>query len=178
VPTEFAQSVYDVIIEAGRPFGLRLAGYHALNSLRLEKAYRHWGHDVGEEDTPLEAGLGFAVAWSKPVDFVGREALCKQREAGVRRRLVALALEETDRLLYHNEPVWRDGELVGRITSGMFGHTVGAALGLGYVANRAAPVSDEWIAAGHYEVEVAAERVAARVSQRAFYDPAGERVRI
>jgi 4-methylaminobutanoate oxidase (formaldehyde-forming) len=178
MPTEFAQSIHDLIIEAGQPFGLQLAGYHALNSLRMEKAYRHWGHDIGDEDTPLEAGLGFAVAWNKPVDFVGREALRKQREAGVQRRLVALALEETDRLLYHNEPVWRDGELVGRITSGMFGHTVGAALGLGYVANRGAPVSDEWIAAGHYEVEVAAERVAARVSQRAFYDPAGERVRI
>jgi glycine cleavage system T protein len=178
VPTEFAQSVYDVIVEAGQPFGLRLAGYHALNSLRLEKAYRHWGHDIGDEDTPLEAGLGFAVAWNKPLGFVGREALCKQREAGVRRRLLALALEETDRLLYHNEPIWRDGEVVGRITSGMFGHTVGAALGLGYVTNCGAPASDEWIATGHYEVEVAAERVAARISLRPFYDPAGERVRI
>ena len=178
IPAEFAQSVYDDIVRAGEPFGLQLAGYHALNSLRMEKAYRHWGHDIGDEDTPLEAGLGFAVAWNKPVEFVGREALRRQREAGVERRLVALALEETDRLLYHNEPIWRDGELVGRITSGMFGHTVGAALGLGYVANRGAPVSDDWIAAGHYEVEIAAERVAARVSQRAFYDPAGERVRM
>ena len=178
IPAEFAQSVYDDIVRAGEPFGLQLAGYHALTSLRMEKAYRHWGHDIGDEDTPLEAGLGFAVAWNKPVEFVGREALRRQREAGVERRLVALALEETDRLLYHNEPIWRDGELVGRITSGMFGHTVGAALGLGYVANRGAPVSDDWIAAGHYEVEIAAERVAARVSQRAFYDPAGERVRM
>jgi 4-methylaminobutanoate oxidase (formaldehyde-forming) len=178
VPTEFAQSVYDEIVAAGQPFGLRLAGYHALNSLRMEKAYRHWGHDIGDEDTPLEAGLGFAVAWDKPRGFVGREALCRQREAGVQRRLVALALEEKDRLLYHNEPIWRDGELVGRITSGMFGHTLGSALALGYIANRGAAVSDEWIAAGRYEVEVAAERVAARVSQRAFYDPAGERVRI
>ena len=177
VPTEFAQSVYDVITEAGRPFGLCLAGYHALNSLRMEKAYRHWGHDIGDEDTPLEAGLGFAVAWNKPGGFVGREALCRQHEAGVRRRLIALALERSERLLYHNEPIWRDGELAGRITSGTFGHTVGAALGLGYVANRGETVSDEWIATGHYEVEVAAQRVAARVSLRAFYDPAGERVR-
>lgn len=178
IPTEFAPSVYDVIIEAGQPFGLRLAGYHALNSLRMEKAYRHWGHDIADEDTPLEAGLAFAVAWDKPGGFVGRDALCRQREAGVQRRLVALALEGSDRLLYHNEPIRRDGELVGQVSSGMFGHTVGSALGLGYLANRGAPVSDEWIAAGHYEVEVAAERVAARVSSRAFYDPAGERVRI
>jgi 4-methylaminobutanoate oxidase (formaldehyde-forming) len=178
IPTEFAQSVYDVITEAGQRFGLRLAGYHALNSLRMEKAYRHWGHDIGDEDTPLEAGVAFAVAWDKPGGFVGRDALCKKRAAGVQRRLVSLALEGSDRLLYHNEPIRRDGKLVGHITSGMFGHTLGSALGLGYLANRGAAVSDEWIAAGHYEVEVAAERITARVSPRAFYDPAGERVRI
>jgi len=177
VPTEFAQSVFDVIVEAGQPVGLRLAGYHALNSLRLEKAYRHWGHDIGDEDTPLEAGVGFAVAWNKAVDFIGREALRRQREAGVQRRLVALALEETDPLLYHNEPIWRDGELVGRITSGMFGHTVGAALGLGYITNRDGVASAEWIRAGRYEVEVAMQRVPARISLRPFYDPSGERVR-
>ena len=177
IPTEFAQSVYDEIIAAGQAFGLRLAGYHALNSLRMEKAYRHWGHDISDEDTPLEAGLHFAVAWKKPRGFVGREALERQRESGLRRRLVAVALERTDRMLYHNEPVWRNGELVGRISSAMFGHTIGAALGLGYLANGGAPVSPEWIAAGRYEVEVADERIAARVSLRPFYDPASERVK-
>jgi 4-methylaminobutanoate oxidase (formaldehyde-forming) len=177
IPTEFAQSVYDVIVGAGQPFGLRLAGYHALNSLRMEKAYRHWGHDIGDEDTPLEAGLAFAVAWNKPGGFVGLEALVRQREGGVRRRLVAVALGRSDRLLYHNEPLWRNGELVGRITSGMFGHTIGASLGLGFVANGGAPVRDDWIAAGDYEVEIAMERVPARVSLRPFYDPASERVK-
>ena len=177
IPTEFAQSAFDLIVSAGAPFGLRLAGYHALNSLRMEKAYRHWGHDLCDEDTPLEAGLQFAVAWNKPGGFVGLEPLARQREAGVRRRLVTVALERTDRLLYHNEPIWRNGELVGKISSGMFGHTLGTALGLGYLANGGAPVSAEWIGAGHYEVEVAAERVAARVSLRPFYDPASERVR-
>jgi 4-methylaminobutanoate oxidase (formaldehyde-forming) len=177
VPTEFAQSVYDVIVSAGKPFGLRLAGYHALNSLRMEKAYRHWGHDIGQEDTPLEAGLQFAIAWNKPGGFVGLEALSGQREGGARRRLVAIALNGADRLLYHNEPIWRNGELVGKISSGMFGHTIAAALGLGYLANGGAPVSAEWIAAGQYEVEVAAERVPARVSLRPFYDPASERVK-
>jgi len=177
IPGEFAQSVYDVIVAAGAPCGLRLAGYHALDSLRMEKAYRHWGHDISDEDTPLEAGLGFAVAWDKPGGFLGREALLEQRTHGVRRRLVAFALERSDRLLYHNEPIWRDGELVGRISSGMFGHTVDAALGLGYVADRGEPVSDAWVAAGHYEIEVAAERVPARGSLRAFYDPASRRVK-
>ena len=177
IPTEFAQSVFDLIVSAGAPFGLRLAGYHALNSLRMEKAYRHWGHDLCDEDTPLEAGLHFALAWNKPGGFVGLEPLARQREAGVRRRLVAVALERTDRLLYHNEPIWRNGELVGKISSGMFGHTLGTALGLGYLANGGAAVSAEWIGTGHYEVEVAAERVPARVSLRPFYDPASERVR-
>jgi glycine cleavage system T protein len=177
IPTEFAQSVFDLIVSAGAPFGLRLAGCHALNSLRMEKAYRHWGHDLCDEDTPLEAGLHFALAWNKPGGFVGLEPLARQREAGVRRRLVAVALERTDRLLYHNEPIWRNGELVGKISSGMFGHTLGTALGLGYLANGGAAVSAEWIGTGHYEVEVAAERVPARVSLRPFYDPAGERVR-
>ncbi len=177
IPTEFAQSVYDVIVTAGAAFGLRLAGYHALNSLRMEKAYRHWGHDIGDEDTPLEAGLQFAIAWNKPGGFVGLEPLSEQREAGVQRRLVAIALERADRLLYHNEPIWRNGELVGRIPSGMFGHTLGAALGLGYVANSGEPVSAEWIAAGQYEVEIAAERVPARISLQPFYDPASARVK-
>lgn len=177
IPTEFAQSVYDVIIGAGARFGLRLAGYHALNSLRIEKAYRHWGHDISDEDTPLEAGLAFAVAWQKPGGFLGRDALLEQRASGVRRRLAAFALERTDRLLYHNEPIWRNGELVGKISSGMFGHTLGAPLGLGYVAAGGERVSDDWVAAGHYEIEVAAERVPARVSLRPFYDPASERVK-
>ena len=177
IPSEFAPAVYDVVVAAGAPFGLRLAGYHALNSLRMEKAYRHWGHDISDEDTPLEAGLAFAVAWDKPGGFVGREALLEQRAAGVRRRLVALALAQSDRLLYHNEPIWRDGELVGKISSGMFGHTAGAPLGLGYVAAGGEPLSDAWIAAGHYEIEVAAERVPARISLKPFYDPASERVK-
>ncbi|HWW31868.1 MAG TPA: aminomethyltransferase family protein, partial [Steroidobacteraceae bacterium] len=177
IPTEFAQSVYDLIIAAGAPFGLRLAGYHALNSLRIEKAYRHWGHDISDEDTPLEAGLGFAIAWEKSGGFVGREALLEQRARGVRRRLVGFALKSSDALLYHNEPIWRDGKLVGKISSGMFGHTVGAPLGLGYVANNDGPVSDDWIASGHYEIEVATERVPARASLRPLYDPTAARVR-
>jgi len=177
IPTEFAQGVYDAIIAAGDPFGLRLAGYHALNSLRMEKAYRHWGHDISDEDTPLEAGLQFAIAWKKPGGFVGLEALERQREQGLRRRLVALALERTDRMLYHNEPIWRNGELVGRISSAMYGHSVGAPLGLGYLAGGGARVDAKWIAAGRYEVEVADERIPARVSLQPFYDPASGRVK-
>jgi 4-methylaminobutanoate oxidase (formaldehyde-forming) len=143
----------------------------------MEKAYRHWGHDIADDDTPLEAGLGFAVAWDKPGGFVGREALVRRREQPLKRRLVAVALESAERLLYHNEPIWRDGRLIGKISSGMFGHTLGVPLGLGYLASEAEAVSPEWIAAGLYEVEVAAERVPARVALNAFYDPASTRVR-
>lgn len=96
---------FDALLAAGGPFGLRLAGYHAMNSLRMEKAYRHWGHDISDEDTPLQAGLGFAVAWSKPGGFIGREALLRQKERGVTRRLVQFALRDPLPLLYHNEPI-------------------------------------------------------------------------
>lgn len=177
IPCEFAQGVYDALLGAGADLGLRLAGYHAMNSLRLEKAYRHWGHDISDEDTPLEAGLGFTIAWDKRGGFVGREALERQREHGPRRRLVGFALEDPQPLLYDNEPIWRDGQLVGKTTSGMFGHTLGRALALGYVTRPDAPVAADWLGAGRYEIEVAARRLRARLELRAFYDPAGARVR-
>ncbi len=178
VPSEFAQSVYDETVSRGAGFELRPVGYHALNSLRMEKAYRHWGHDIGEEDTPLEAGLGFAVAWSKPGGFTGRDALLRQKEAGVRRRLVNFKLASDRHLLYHNEPVWRDGQMVGRITSAMFGHTIGRPMGMGYVHNGSGPVTAEWVAAGRYEIEVAAERLPAEASLQPFHDPQGRRIRV
>jgi 4-methylaminobutanoate oxidase (formaldehyde-forming) len=177
IPAEFAQSVYDDIVRVGPEYGLAHAGYHAMNSLRIEKAYRHWGHDIGDEDTPLEAGLGFAVAWSKATQFIGREALLRQKEQGVRRRLVNFKLTQAEPLLYHNEPIWRDGRIVGRITSGMFGHTVGRPLALGYVANPDGATSPEWIAAGRYELEIAAERYPAEASLQPFYDPSGRRIK-
>jgi glycine cleavage system T protein len=177
IPTEFAQSVYDEIVRVGAAHELVHAGYHAMNSLRLEKAYRHWGHDITDEDTPLEAGLGFAVAWTKAADFIGRAALLRQKEQGVRRRLVNFKLSQDGPLLYHNEPIWRDGRIVGRVTSGMFGHTLGRPLALGFVANPDGLASPEWIQAGRYELEIAAERFAAQVSLQPFYDPSGRRIK-
>ncbi len=177
MPTEFAPYVFDLLAEAGRAVGLRLAGYHALNSLRLEKAYRLWGYDMGSHDTPLEAGLAFTVAWDKPGGFAGREALLRQRDVGVRRRLVQLVLEDPEPLAYRTEPIWRDGELVGTVTSGMFGHTLGACVALGWVERRDGPVTDEWLAEGSYEVEIAWERVPARLHLRPAYDPTGSRLR-
>ena len=177
IPTEFAPGVFDALLEEGATHGLKLAGYHAMNSLRMEKGYRHWGHDITDEDTPLEAGLGFAVAWSKPGGFVGREALLRQKERGVQRRLVQVALPDASRMLYHNEPIWRDGALVGRLTSGMFGHTIGKPLGMGYIANAGGLAAPDWVKAGRYELEIAGERFPAEVSLAPFYDPKSSRVK-
>ncbi len=178
IPTEFATGVFDVLVAAGAGFGLRHAGYHALNSLRMEKGYRHWGHDISPDDTPLEAGLGFVVAWDKPGGFIGREALLAQKQAGLTRRLAQFALADPDKLLYHNEPIWRDGLIVGSITSGMYGHTLDASLGMGYVAGPAAGLADrDYVLSGSYEIEVAGERVPARVSLEPWYDPQSTRVR-
>ncbi|MBV9517507.1 MAG: aminomethyltransferase family protein, partial [Hyphomicrobiales bacterium] len=177
MPTEFAQSVFDLIVEEGGPEGLRLCGYHAMNSLRMEKGYRHWGHDISPQDTPLEAGLGFAVGWKKPGGFIGRDALLRQKEKGVKRRLVHFALKDERKLLYHNEPIWRDGVLVGRITSGMFGHTLGKPLGMGYVENAEALADQSFIESGRYEIEVAGENISAEASLPPFYDPLNLRVK-
>jgi 4-methylaminobutanoate oxidase (formaldehyde-forming) len=177
IPTEFAQGVYDALVEAGRDCGLRLAGYHAMNSLRMEKGYRHWGHDITDEDSPLEAGLGFALAMDKPGGFLGRDALLRQKDAGLTRRLVQFALEDPAPLLYHNEPILLGGRIVGRISSGMYGHTLGRAIGLGYVALGGAIVGDDVINGQGFSIEIAGERHAARASLRPLYDPASRRVK-
>ena len=177
IPTECMQDVFDVIVAAGPQYGLQLCGYHALNSLRLEKGYRHWGHDISPDETPLEAGLGFVVAWNKAGGFIGRDALLAQKEQGVRKRLAQFRLHDGERLLYHNEPIWRDGVIVGHITSGMYGHTVDASLGMGYVGHPDGLCERDWVLAGTYEIEVAGERIAATVSLDPFYDPKSARVR-
>jgi len=170
--TEFALGIYEVLAAQG----IRHAGYYALNSLRLEKAYRHWGHDIGDEDTPLDAGLMFVVRPDKAGGFIGRDALLRQIDGGRRRALVQFRLLDPAPLLYRNEPVFRDGALVGYITSGTYGYTLGGAVGLGYVAN-ADGVDDAWLAAGQFEVEVAGTRWPARASLTPLYDPDNRRVR-
>ena len=176
-PTEFAVGAFDALWESGASAGLTPAGYHAMNSLRMEKAYRHWGDDIAEEDTPLEAGLSWGVAFDKPGGFLGREALLAQKETGITRRLVQFRLYDPGPLLYHDEPVFRDGALVGRITSGMYGHTVGGALGMAYVGckpdtPRAAVIE------GTFEVSVNGVLIPATASYRPFYDPDSLQVRL
>ncbi len=177
-PTEFAQHIYDAIMEAGADLGVVNAGYHAMGSLRIEKGYRHWGDDITDEETPFEAGLRFAVKFDKP-EFNGRDVLLAQKKNGVKKRLVQFLLEDDSYMLYHNEPIWRDGEMVGYITSGMFAHTLGAACGLGYVSRPDGDiVTAKYVREGSYEIEVAGERVAAKASLRPFYDPKSERVKV
>jgi glycine cleavage system aminomethyltransferase T/glycine/D-amino acid oxidase-like deaminating enzyme len=177
MPTEFALHVYDTIVAAGRGVGLKHAGIQALNSLRLEKAYRDYGHDIDNTDTPLEVGLSFAVDFDKPGGFIGREALLQHREEGVLTyRLVQFLLEDPEPLLYHAEPIYRDGVRVGDLLSGGYGHTLGGAVGLGQVRNDGG-VTPDFIASGSYEIEIAGERYPARASLRPMYDPKNERVR-
>lgn len=177
VPTPFALPVYDALVAAGPAHGLRHCGYHALNSLRIEKAYRDWPHDIGPDDTPLEAGLAFTCAWNKSGGFIGREALLERRESGgPRRRLVQFLAADADAMIYHDEPIYRDGERVGVVTSAMFGHTLGAAVAMGYVADPGG-VGDAFFASGHYEIQLAARRVPARISTTPLYDPCSARMR-
>ncbi|MFT4582505.1 MAG: glycine cleavage system aminomethyltransferase T/glycine [Gammaproteobacteria bacterium] len=176
IPTEFTLGVYESLVEAGAKFDLVHAGYHALNSLRIEKAYRHWGHDIADEDSPLEAGLMFVVRLEKPGGFIGRDALISKIEKGRDRALVQFLLDDPEPMLYHNEPIWRDDEIVGFITSGMYGHTLGGAVGLGYVSGPAG-MSNEFVLAGRYEIEVAGKRVPATASLKPLYDASSSRVR-
>ncbi len=177
IPAEYAAHVYGTLVDAGAGRGLRHAGYYAMNSLRLEKAYRSWGHDIGGRDTPVEAGLSFAVAWDKPGGFIGREALLRQRERGPSRRLVQFALEDAGAFAYHDEPVYRDGALVGQLCSAAYGHTLGRTVGLGWVSAPEPGTEPSWYTSGAYEIEIAAERVPARASLRPMYDPASQRPR-
>ena len=176
IPTDFALHAYDALVEAGKAFDLKHCGMHAMNSLRIEKGYRHMGHDITDEDTPIEAGLSFAVKLDK-TELNGRDILLKQKREGVNKRLLLFALEDPNYMLYHNEPIWRNDEIVGFLTSGMFGHTIGTSIGVGYVRQES-KITADWIKAGRYEIEVATERIPARASLRPFYDPKSLRVRL
>ena len=177
IPTEFMTGVYDELVAAGAAFGLKHCGYHALNALRMEKGYRHWGHDITDEDTPLEAGLGFAVKLDKPGGFIGREALVVQKQAGLKQRLVLFQLNDPAPLLYHNEPIWQGDRIAGYIRSGMYAHTLGGACGLGYVTAAGGGVVGP-IDPAAYEIEIAGLRYPALASLKPLYDAAGAAIKL
>ena len=174
VSTEQAAHVLETLLEAGADLGLRLCGLHAMDSCRIEKAYRHWGHDITDEDHVLEAGLGFAVKPAKG-DFIGREAVLRKRDTGLTRRLLQFRLQDPEPLLFHNEPILRNGKIVGQITSGAYGHSLGGAIGLGYVPCRPDESAGEMLASD-YRIEVAGRLVDAEASLRPLYDPASLRM--
>ena len=176
VSADMAAHVFETLMEAGAPHGLKLCGLHAMDSCRIEKAFRHYGHDITDEDHVLEAGLGFAVKTDKG-DFIGREAVLRKREAGLSRRLMQFRLADPSRHLFHTEPILRDGAVIGYLTSGGYGHALGAAVGLGYVPCVAPGESAADMLASDYEIEIAGQRVAAQASLKPLYDPASERPR-
>lgn len=175
ISADQAGHVFETLAEAGQDFGLKLSGMHMMDSCRIEKAFRHFGHDITCEDHVVEAGLGFAVKTDKP-DFIGRDAVLRKREEGLKTRLVQFQLNEAEPLLYHNEPIIRDGEVVGYVSSGNYGHTLGAAIGLGYVPCEGETPAE--MLASTYEIEVAGTRVAATASLKPLYDPKSERVKV
>jgi glycine cleavage system T protein len=177
IPTEFAPGIFEAVVEAGAESGLKPAGYHALEHLRSERAYREYELDLTPEDTPFEAGLGFTVRLDKPGGFTGREALLRQKEVGpLAKRLVLFKLKDPEPVLFHEEPILRDGGIVGYISSGAYSFTLGRSVGMGYV-HHAAGVTKDFVESGEWEIEIACERFPAEASLRAFFDPAGERVK-
>lgn len=175
IPTDQAAHVFETLIEAGEPLGLKLCGLHAMDSCRIEKAYRHFGHDITDEDHVLEAGLGFAVKPAKG-DFLGREAVLRKQETGLTRRLLQVLLDDPAPLLFHNEPILRDGRIVGQLSSGNYGHALRGAVGLGYVPCRADESPAEMLASS-YAIDVAGQIVTARASLAPLYDPTSGRLR-
>ena len=180
IPVDFAVRVFEAIVEAGAPYGLRLGGYRAIESLRLEKGYRAWGSDIGPDHTPLEAGLGWAVKFRTSIDFIGRAALETQRSQPLQKRFAGFVVDgfgSTDVILLGRETIFRDGNPVGWLTSAGWGYTIGANVGYGYVRDRAG-VSDSMLESGQYELEVAGQRVPARLVRGPLVDPENTRIRL
>ena len=184
ISAEFAGSVYEALIEAGAPLGLEHMGMFAMNACRIEKGFLHFGHDIGEDDTPFEVGLGFAVDLDKPGGFLGRDRLLEQvedhRAGRLRYRTVMISVPSLTGAdgpyLIHNEPVWKAGEIVGHVTSGDWGFRLEQMVGLAAL-HREAGVGADWIEAGGFSVQIAGEHHPAQLSLRGFYDPRGERMR-
>lgn len=175
VSSDMAGHVFEALAEAGHDFGMRLCGMHMMDTCRIEKGFRHFGHDITSEDHVMEAGLGFAVKKDKP-NFIGREAVLDKAEKGLNMRLLQFKLTDAEPLLYHAEPVLRNGELVGYLTSGSYGHHLGAAMGMGYVPCHGEKLTE--VLDSTYEIDVAGTRVGAEVSSKPFYDPKSERVKV
>ena len=174
VSADMAGHAFETLWQAGQEMNAKLCGMHMMDSCRIEKGFRHFGHDITCEDHVLEAGLGFAVKTDK-AEFIGRDAVLRKKEAGLNARMVQFKLTDPEPLLYHNEPVLRDGEIVGYLSSGNYGHHLGGAIGLGYVPCAGESVAE--VLASSYEIDVAGTRVVAEASIKPLYDPTGARAK-
>ena len=177
MPADFAVTVYETLVGTGASLGLTHAGYYALDSLRIEKAYRAWGRELSPDYTPLEAGLGFAVKFGRAIAFRGRDALLAQKARGVSRRLAAFTLDNPAAILWGGELIFRNGEPAGQVTSAAYGHTLGRAVALGYVRNTAGNVDAAFMTSGKYSIDVGGECFDATIHWRAPYDPDGARLK-
>ena len=175
VPAEFAMGMFDSLMEAGKEFNVKLVGLHAVDSLRLERGFRHWPSDIDPDTTPLEAGLGFAVKFDKG-DFLGKDALLRQKEEGLKKKLVIFTVDDPEPLIYHDEPIYRDGELISQNTHGAYGYMVGGSVGMCYLKNENG-ITNEWIKSGKYEIGINGKRYPIAVHLEAPYDPKGERAK-
>ena len=175
IPTEMTLGIYDRILEEGKNFGLTHCGYHTLNALRIEKAYREWAHDMGPTDTLKECGLAFTCDWNKTGGFIGQEAL-ESQSSPLSRKLVQFVLKDPEPILNHNEPILRNGELVGYTVSSGYGHTIGACVAMAYVSNKEG-ITDEYLTDAQYEIEQANRLYRAELSLKPLYDPKSERAR-
>ena len=176
IPIAATGEVFDALMTAGAPHGIRPVGYRALESLRLEKGYRAWGSDITPNDTPFEAGLGWAVKLRTNTDFVGRRALEAVTGTAPKKRFAGFTVDDPEIVLLGRETILRNGEQVGYLTSGGYGYTVGKNIGFGYVRD-ADGVSDDFLASGDYELVVAMDRTKAKIHLEPLYDPAAERVK-
>ncbi|WP_299982511.1 FAD-dependent oxidoreductase [Desulfobacula sp.] len=177
IPTEQATHVYDCIVEAGEKFNLRHAGLKALASLRMEKGYRDYGHDMDNTDDPYETGLGFTVKLDKPSGFIGKDACVKKKAtAKMTRRMAQVLVKDPDPLLYHAEIVSRNGKPVGYVSSASYGFTLGGAVGL-FMIEAGEPVDQDYIAAGNWEIDIAGKTYPAKVSLSPLYDPKNEKIK-
>ncbi len=180
VSSDQAQHVFEVIHAAGQKYDAQMCGLHMMDSCRMEKGYRHFGHDITDEDHVLEAGLGFVVKIDKEPGrfgaFIGRDAVIAKKETGLEKRLLTFKLRDSEPLLFHNEPILRDDEVIGHLTSGNYAHYLGAAIGMGYVPVRDGETLKDMLASS-YSINVAGRHYEADVSSKPFYDPKSERVK-
>ena len=182
ISSDMAAHVFEQIQERSAEMPIKLCGLHSLDSCRIEKAYRHYGHDISTEDNIIEAGLGFAVKTQKPKskfgDFIGKNAVEIKKQEGVEKRLMQFVLNDPEPLLYHNEPIIKDDRIVGYLTSGNFGHHLGSSVGMGYVTCKQKGESPEEHLKGNYMIDVAVKRYSATAYLKPAYDPLSNNVKI